>query len=180
MAGMVTASMKGKEALLARLEAMSNLGGSVKAGVWEDRKAGLGKGKVMDYAPIQEFGGQIKVTDKMRGYLAVNYGIHLRKETTHITIPPRSFLRSTYQRHKGEWFDIVARAIKAGKGELALEYAGIRMQDDIRNTILSNLPPPNSQATNLIKEKTGWPASIGKTLYHTGALHDSINYEVQS
>lgn len=178
MAGMVTASMSGKEALLARLEAMANLGGMVKAGVLEGAKTADGK-SVLDYAPIQEFGGQIKVTDKMRGFLAVNYGIHLRKDTTHITIPPRSFLRSTYQKHKREWFDIVARAIKAGKGELALEYAGIRMQDDIIQTIQGNMPPPNSAMTTMIKQKVA-PAAVGKTLMQTGTLVHSINYEVQS
>lgn len=175
---MVTAKLEGVEVLMAKLQKLANIGGMVKAGVLEGAKNADGK-DVLDYASIQEFGGQIKVTDKMRGFLAVNYGIHLRKDTTHITIPPRSFLRSTYQKHRREWFDIVARAIKEGKGELALEYAGMRMQDDIIQTIQGNMPPPNSAATTMIKQKIA-PAAVGKTLMQTGTLVHSINYEVQS
>lgn len=41
---------------------------------------------------IHEFGATINVTEKMRGYLH-KIGIHLKKDTTSIVIPTRSFLR---------------------------------------------------------------------------------------
>ena len=44
---------------------------------------------------IHEFGATIQVTDKMRAYLH-HIGIHLKPETTTITIPARSFLRETF------------------------------------------------------------------------------------
>lgn len=44
---------------------------------------------------IHEFGATIQVTDKMRAYLH-HIGIHLKPETTTITIPARSFLRKTF------------------------------------------------------------------------------------
>lgn len=44
-------------------------------------------------AKVHEFGARIRVTDKMRGYLAV-HGLHLKASTTHIVIPERSFLRT--------------------------------------------------------------------------------------
>lgn len=44
---------------------------------------------------IHEFGATINVTDKMRAYLH-HIGIHLKKDTTTITIPARSFLRDTF------------------------------------------------------------------------------------
>lgn len=44
---------------------------------------------------IHEFGATINVTDKMRAYLH-HIGIHLKPETTTITIPARSFLRDTF------------------------------------------------------------------------------------
>ena len=44
---------------------------------------------------IHEFGATINVTDKMRAYLHYK-GIHLKPETTTITIPARSFLRDTF------------------------------------------------------------------------------------
>lgn len=44
---------------------------------------------------IHEFGAEIPVTDKMRAYLH-HIGVHLKPETTTITIPARSFLRDTF------------------------------------------------------------------------------------
>lgn len=44
-------------------------------------------------AGVHEFGARIQVTDKMRRYLA-SQGLHLKKSTTHIVIPERSFLRT--------------------------------------------------------------------------------------
>lgn len=44
---------------------------------------------------IHEFGATINVTEKMRAYLH-HIGIHLKKDTTTITIPARSFLRDTF------------------------------------------------------------------------------------
>lgn len=44
---------------------------------------------------IHEFGATIQVTEKMRAYLH-HIGIHLKPETTTITIPARSFLRDTF------------------------------------------------------------------------------------
>jgi hypothetical protein len=38
---------------------------------------------------IHEFGADIQVTDKMRGYFWNKYGIHLKKKVVHI--PARSF-----------------------------------------------------------------------------------------
>lgn len=48
---------------------------------------------------IHEFGATIEVTPKMRAYLH-HKGIHLKKDTTHITIPTRSFLRATLMNPK--------------------------------------------------------------------------------
>ena len=44
---------------------------------------------------IHEFGATIQVTDKMRAYLH-HIGVHLKADTTTITIPARSFLRDTF------------------------------------------------------------------------------------
>ncbi|KZR58967.1 hypothetical protein [Pseudobacillus badius] len=44
-------------------------------------------------AGVQEFGARIKVTDKMRDYLAAT-GMPLKDSTTEIVIPERSFLRT--------------------------------------------------------------------------------------
>ena len=41
---------------------------------------------------VHEFGKSIQVTDKMRGFFRHQFRINLKKTTTHIHIPPRSFL----------------------------------------------------------------------------------------
>ena len=53
---------------------------------------GVKKGKEINIAAVHEFGTTINVTPKMRAYLHFN-GLHLRKDTTHIYIPARPFLR---------------------------------------------------------------------------------------
>ena len=62
---------------------------------------------------IHEFGADIQVTDKMRGYFWHKYGIHLKKKVIHI--PARSFLRDTI-------------LSKEGKEEL-LERVGLDIND---------------------------------------------------
>lgn len=171
----VNVSISGGDAILQRLRDLARSNGLVKAGIVEGSRNAA---EVLKYAPIQEFGGQIEVTPKMRGFLAANYGIHLKASKTHITIPARSFLRTTFQEHWQEWRDIIAQALAAGyPPDVALEYAGIRMQDDIIAKIQSSMPPPNSEATNLIKRQEA-PEMVGRTLQHTGQLVHSIWYEV--
>ena len=50
-------------------------------------------------AMVNEYGANITVTDKMRGYLA-GKGLHLKRTTTTIKIPERSFIRAGYEANK--------------------------------------------------------------------------------
>lgn len=52
-------------------------------------------------AKIHEYGVTINVTDKMRGYLA-SQGLHLKKSTTTIHIPERSFIRNGWDSNANE------------------------------------------------------------------------------
>jgi len=52
---------------------------------------GIPDGKPSMIAKVQDRGATIPVSDRMRGFLSAAYGIHLRKETTHINIPGRHF-----------------------------------------------------------------------------------------
>lgn len=72
-----------------RLRAIN--GTAVEVGVLHGEHAWL--------ASIHEYGCDIHVTDKMRKYLA-SRGLYLKKETTHIHIPERSFLRTGYDTHR--------------------------------------------------------------------------------
>lgn len=162
---------------MSKLKDLASLSGTVKAGVLEGARGAGGKA-VLDYAPIQEFGGRIPVTEKMRGFLAVNYGIHLREETRAITIPPRPFLRTTVQQQGKKWINRVKTYLSAGyTADQVLHFVGGEMKADIIDTIKSSMPPPNSEATTMIKQKVA-PAAVGKTLMHTGTLVHSIKYEV--
>jgi len=51
--------------------------------------------KILMIATVNEYGCDITVTPKMRGYLG-SQGLHLKKETTVIKIPERSFIRNSY------------------------------------------------------------------------------------
>lgn len=68
---------------------LANKGGSEEVSPNLDM-AGLGA--------VQEFGARIKVTEKMRGYFAYAFGINLKKSTTEIVIPARSWLQKPFQR----------------------------------------------------------------------------------
>lgn len=52
---------------------------------------GIPDGQPTIVAKVQNDGCSIAVTDKMRGFLAAEYGIFLRATTTHIVVPPRHF-----------------------------------------------------------------------------------------
>ena len=41
---------------------------------------------------VQEYGAKIKVTDKMRNFFRYQFGVNLKKDTTEIEIPARSWL----------------------------------------------------------------------------------------
>lgn len=53
-----------------------------------------GKITVKGLARVHEFGVDIEVTPKMRAFFVYKFGIGLKKTTTHIRIPERSFLRN--------------------------------------------------------------------------------------
>lgn len=173
----LTVSVEGTESIIQQLEKLADVKGTVKAGIMEGSE---NYADVMVYAPVQEFGGKIKVTDKMRGYLAYNYGIYLKKSTTHITIPSRPFMRTTFQQHWKEWAEILAHYLTAGvASETVLELVGRRMEDDIRDTIMNGQFKPLSEATILIERQSErGPGNAEKTLYESGQMAHSIRYEV--
>ena len=81
---------------------MSADGSSVEVGVFGSRAR---------IAKVHEFGKDIEVTPKMRGYLH-SIGIHLRKDTTHIHIPERSFMRTALAENEKKVKKIVKGEMK--------------------------------------------------------------------
>lgn len=68
---------------------------------------------------VHEFGCKIPVTDKMRGFFFKEFGVNLKKTTTHIVIPSRSFLQMPLERRH----DLMRKLKeKIGDSEDALYY----------------------------------------------------------
>lgn len=173
---------------------------SIRVGIIGDKAAEKQSGSSLTNAElgaVHEFGATINVTEKMRAYLH-HIGIHLKPETTTITIPARSFLRSTLLSDWGkdellgrvnldvkdsEWNKEYLEYKLLDKGEeffLALcEKIGLEAQDMVMTAFaLGGIPdkwPPISEVTrqNRKNDKTSPP------LVDSGQLANSIAYEVK-
>lgn len=126
-------------------------------------------------ANVNEFGCQIRVTEKMRNYLRA-VGLPLRNDTKHINIPERSFIRGGWDSQKK---DIESKAISLLKKVLVMEldvksyfetlgeYIAGQLKDYL--TDLSN--PANHPFT--IERK-----GSSNPLIDSGRLRDSITHKV--
>lgn len=54
--------------------------------------------KLLIYAGANEFGATIPVTNKMRGFFRHVFKVNLKKSTTEIKLPPRPFIRQTFDK----------------------------------------------------------------------------------
>jgi hypothetical protein len=146
-------------------------GKKIKVGVFGDDGSDL----VM-IARVHEYGCEIPVTQKMRAWFAAN-GYPLKKETTLIRIPERSFLRSGYDENidtiskKIEEMvpDVIAADVdpKVFMDAIGMEFAGL-----IQKKMRDLKDPPNSQMT--IERK-----GSSNPLIDTGRLAGSIRHEVE-
>ena len=114
-------------------------------------EVGVLKGESAWLASIHEYGCDIPVTEKMRKYLA-SQGLYLKKETTHIHIPERSFLRTGYDKNRD---DVMKKAtqmladVAAGRmSESALYKAvGMVLASKIKDYARDLDTPPNHPFT---------------------------------
>lgn len=150
-------------------------GKEIQVGVFGDEGSEL-----LLKAGVNEFGAEIDVTPKMRAYLH-GQGLHLKPDTDQITIPERSFIRSTFDDNIDE---IENEIEKAYRRVLAGDYTGKQMLDHIGNKFvalvkkrITNIEnPPNHPFT--IKQKTT-SAGVGDSpLIDSGQLRREINYRV--
>lgn len=93
-------------------------------------------------------------------------------------VPERSFLRSTFDKNlEGYWRSLKTRAgmVLAGRITIqsTLDSLGKRVQDDIRNTIHSGVPPQLADSTVAAKGST-------KQLIDSGQLVQAITFEQRS
>lgn len=93
-------------------------------------EVGVLKGKNAWLASIHEYGCSIPVTEKMRAFLHYN-GLHLSPETTVITIPERSFLRTGYDENRDNVMEkavILLAEVASGSMSAEALYQGVGLE----------------------------------------------------
>jgi len=147
-------------------------GGTVQAGVFEDATYSDGT-PVAQVAQWDEFGTK--------------------------SAPPRPFMRQTINDNQDKWGPDLAKALQATDYNVAaaLDIVGERIASQIRDTIMYAEFKPNSDLTNLLKDrypkgdygtaeflkavsdlKNGARGRDGKPLVWSGKLLESIGHEV--
>lgn len=127
-------------------------------------------------AAIHEYGCKIPVTDKMRAYLH-SIGVHLKKSTTQITIPERSFLRAGYDQNKEKILKQAEKVLPdvllgTLSEEQYYELVGALLRDAIKEYAVDLQTPP----------KKPWPTrdpAKNNPLIETGDMVSGIEYEVK-
>ena len=130
---------------------------------------------LLTVANVHEFGCTIEVTDKMRVYLH-RIGIHLKKETTVINIPERSFIRAGFDSEKSNIQSTISTL--AGKliaGEIDIdtfyEFMGNYCVSRIQEYFI-NLDTPALHPATIAKKHSSNP------LVDSGRLLHSITYKI--
>lgn len=156
----MSATLKGGDQLMRRLQDMARARGKVRAGVLEGATSMETGEPIAPYAAANEYGTA--------------------------DIPARPFIRSTIQREGEAWRKGLARMLTKGRpvGD-ALKLTGMRMAEDIQATINSNMRPPNSPATIQAKTKQVTGNDPGETmtpgtLIDTGSMLRAVDYEVEA
>lgn len=142
-------------------------GAKVHVGVLEGENAWL--------AGIHEYGCTIPVTNKMRAYLH-HIGVHLKKSTTQIVIPERSFLRAGYDKCRDEVLDkaedvLPAVLIGTMSENQYFELVGTLLRDSIKEYAVDLAEPPKKPFP------TADPSKMNP-LIQTGDMINGIEYEV--
>ena len=134
---------------------------------------------------VHEFGAKIPVTNKMRAFFRWKFKINLKKSTTHIIIPPRSFIqmplsktakfKSKIKQHLGDEDDVLYYVEETGDVESIAILVGASALEVIQEAFETGgwgEWTPNSQVT--INNKGSAMPLIDKGII----LKNRINYEV--
>ncbi|WP_251131407.1 hypothetical protein [Exiguobacterium sp. s5] len=136
----------------------------------------LGGGQAAMIAAVHEFGANIPVTPKMRGYLA-SQGLYLKKTTTHIRIPERSFIRAGWDQNERrivtKYKELIGQAIESGiPAEALLNALGLEAKGKMQEFARDLKDPANSPFT--VEQK-----GSSNPLVDSGNLIGSIEYEIE-
>lgn len=127
-------------------------------------------------ASIHEYGCRIPVTPKMRAFLH-RKGLHLKKTTTEIIIPERSFLRNGFDEHKEDVIKTSEAVLPDVMiGTMSIEQygklVGLQLASAIKEYAVNLREPPNHPFT---KQQKG----SSNPLIDTGDMIEGITYEVE-
>lgn len=137
----------------------------------------FGTGHTQMLAAVHEFGADIPVTDKMRGYFRYKFGISLKKTTTHIKIPERSFIRAGWDEHGPaiveKYQKLIGEAILNGVPADALLYAlALEAKGKLQDFARDLRDPANVELT--VREK-----SSSNPLVDTGNMIGSMDHKIE-
>jgi len=133
--------------------------------------------KIIMIASVNEFGAEINVTDKMRGFLA-SQGLYLKRSTTEIKIPERSFIRRTADEKQRMIVTFIQKQYdKLFRGEInanqLLDAIGVYCEGITKKTLVDLTEPANHPFTLARKSPKTNP------LVNTGTLVGRISFEVK-
>ena len=150
------------------LKELDNLGKrKIRVGIMGGDMAMIGR--------VHEFGARIPVTPKMRKWFAAQ-GYPLRKETTHIVIPERSFIRGGFDASEKKFLEEAKKHLleafrKGVSTDTVLDALGLQLQGMMQEYLRDLDQPPLSRMT---VEMTG----RSNPLVNAGKLLEAIVYEV--
>ena len=134
--------------------------------------------KLIMIANVHEYGCDIPVTDKMRGFFAYNFDVHLKKDTKVIKIPERSFIRSGFDKYHQEFAnygDLLNQVINGNiTAKDFYDIIGQKGADRIRDFLIKEIKSPANSGLTIRNKKSSNP------LVHEGRLADAIDYEIRS
>lgn len=135
-------------------------------------------GQMLMIANVHEFGCDIPVTDKMRGFFIYNFGVALRADTKTIKIPERSFIRSSFDSKGDQVGDQGERLLdQVVNGDLPVkafyDLLGQTSVNAIRNFLIQNVTSPANVALTIANK-----GGKSNPLVNTGRLVGSIDYEI--
>lgn len=145
----------------------------------QGRKVNVGYiqgGEMAWLAAIHEYGCVIQVTPKMRAYLH-RQGLHLKKSTTQIVIPERSFLRAGFdENHKAvlKKTDPLLADVLGGtmSADQFCEIVGLLLKSKVQDYARDLRNPANHPFT--VKQK-----GSSNPLIDSGDMINALSYEVE-
>jgi len=143
----------------------------IDVGVLEESSA-----KMKMIATVQEYGCDIKITEKMRGYLAAVLDFRPRRSKLYINIPERSFIRAGYDENKNfianQTEKLLVKVIEQDiTPENACNVLGAVAQGKIQKFAIDLKSPPLHHVTVRAK-------GSDNPLVDTGELIRNIRYKV--